>query len=122
MPVPTPLRAAGALVAAQGLGLVLLAVVEAFVITSERATMGVTTALFFAAYGVVLGVAGWGLARSRSWSRAFVVLTQLIWLGVAWSFRGGGTTWVAALLAVSALVVLVCVFLPASTASLTRDS
>ena len=42
------------------------------------------------------------------------VLAQLIQLGVAWSFWGGETTGVALAVAAAAVVVLVCVFLPAS--------
>ena len=40
------------------------------------------------------------------------MLAQLIQLGVAWSFRGGDTTWVAIALAVVALVVLAGVAAP----------
>jgi lipoprotein signal peptidase len=47
-----------------------------------------------------------------------VELTQLLGLGVAWSFATS-STWVAAVLAALAIATLVCVFLPASTAALT---
>jgi hypothetical protein len=118
---PVRLRVAGALVALQGVVLVGYAVLEAVWVSAGRVTMGVTTAAFFAAFGALLVWCGRGLARARSWSRSPSVLAQLIFLGVAWSFRGGGTTWVAILLAVSAVVVLVGVLSPASTARLTAD-
>lgn len=107
--------------ALQGLVLVGYALLEAASISGQRVTMGVTTSFFFAAYGAVLVGCGWGLARARSWARSPGVLAQLIWLGVAWSFRGGETTWVAVLLAAAAVVVLVGIFLPASTAALTGE-
>ena len=66
----------------------------------------VTTSLFFAVYGVGLLFCAWQLTRGQSWARSPVVLAQLIQLGVAWSFRGGDTTWVAIALAVVAVVVL----------------
>jgi hypothetical protein len=113
-----PLRLAVGLVGLEVLALVLQGLYEVGVVTSQRATMGVTTALFFVVYGAGLGVIALQLLRLRSWARAPVVLAQLIQLLVAWSFRGGGTTLVATLLAVVALLVLVGVFHPASTAAL----
>jgi hypothetical protein len=47
-----------------------------------------------------------------------VVLTQLIGLGVAWSFRGGDTTGVAIAIAVVAIVVLLGLLNPASIEAL----
>ncbi|HQR26281.1 MAG TPA: hypothetical protein PLP61_04510 [Nocardioides sp.] len=118
---PVPLLVAGGLVVLQGLVLLVYAVLEAASVSSGRVTMGVTTAAFFAAYGAALAGCGLGLARARRWARSPTVLAQLIWLGVAWSFRGGATSWVALVLVATAAVVLVCVFLPASTALLTED-
>ncbi len=46
------------------------------------------------------------------------MLAQLIELGVAWSFRGGSTTWVSILLAVPAVAVLAVVFSPSTTQAL----
>ena len=76
--------------------------------------MVVTTAVFFVVYGGALGAFAWQLVRLRSWTRAPVVVAQLIWLGVAWNFRGGTTTVVAAVLAAVAVVVLAGVFHPRS--------
>lgn len=76
--------------------------------------MVVTTALFFLVYGGALGWFAWMLLRLRSWTRAPVVLAQLIWLGVAWNFRGGTTTVVSAVLVVVAVVVLAGIFHPHS--------
>jgi hypothetical protein len=43
-----------------------------------------------------------------------------MFLGLAWSFRGGSTTWVAIVLAVVAVVVLVGLLHPASIDALTE--
>ena len=74
-------------------------VVELRSLETSKLAMGITTALFFAVYGVGLGVFAWLLYRRQSWVRAPVVLAQLIQLGVAWSFRSGGTSFVSALAA-----------------------
>lgn len=121
--LPAPLRAAAVLAMVQGLGLVAYAVLELLALTGGRVTMGLTTAAFFAAYGVMLLVSGRAILAGRSWGRGPVVFAQLVWLGVAWSFRGGETTWVAVSLAVMAAVTIAGLLLPASMAALeTEDS
>jgi hypothetical protein len=109
-----------ALVGVEAVALVLVGVAELGVLSWSRATMGLTTALFFGVYGAGLGACAWQLLRLRSWARAPVVLAQLIQLPVAWSFRGGSTTPVAAVLAVVAVLVLVGVFHPASIGAVDR--
>ncbi len=115
---PAVLVAAVCLVGAEAVALVLLGLAEVGVLSSSRAVMGLTTALFFVGYGAGLGACAWQLLRLRSWARAPVVLAQLIQIPVAWSFRGGSTTLVAVLLGVAAVLVLVGVFHPASLAAL----
>ena len=115
---PTPLKVAGALVLLESLTLVVLSVAELFNLTAERATMGVSTSLFFVVYAVAIALCAWRLTLLDSWARSPVVLAQLIQLGVAWSFRSGATTAVSALLTVLAVVVLVGVFHPASLRAL----
>ncbi len=111
---PAPLLVAGSVVGIEALGLVAFGVVEIATLTGPRATMGVTTAFFFLAYGLGLAACGWLLTRLHSWTRAPVVLAQLIQLGVAWSFRGGAGSAASAGLLVLAIVVLAGVFHPAS--------
>ena len=48
------------------------------------------------------------------------MVAQVIFLGLAWSFRGGDTTWVAIVLAVVAVVVLAGLLHPASIDALDR--
>ncbi|HYO39633.1 MAG TPA: hypothetical protein VER39_08250 [Nocardioidaceae bacterium] len=115
---PRPLLLATALVALEAAALVVLGFWEVGVLSTARATMGVTTALFFLSAGAGLGFCAWSLHRLRSWARAPVVLAQLIQLGLAWSFRGGDTTPVAATLALVALVVMAGVFSRTSIAAL----
>jgi hypothetical protein len=119
--VPAPLRVACALVGLEAVALVVFGVVELGSVESSKLTMGVTTSLFFAVYGVGLGVFAWLLHRRQSWTRAPVVLAQLIQLGVAWSFRSGNTAFVSVLLSVVAVVVLAGIFHPASLRALAEE-
>ncbi|WP_244929388.1 hypothetical protein [Nocardioides sp. W7] len=119
--LPRPLLVAAVLAALEAVVLIASAVLELVNISSVRVTMGLTTALFFLVYGAALALCAWGLTRLAGWSRAPVVLAQLIQLGVAWSFRGGETTAVSIVLAVVAVAVLVGIFHPDSTAALVDD-
>jgi hypothetical protein len=109
---------AASLVAIEGLLLLGYAVLELANLSSERVAVAVTTTLFFAGYGALLLFCARSLIRLQSWARSPAVLTQLIMLGVAWSFRGGDTTGVAIALAVVAFVVLVGLMSPASIQAL----
>jgi hypothetical protein len=80
--------------------------------------MGVTTAVFFAAYGALLVFCGWQLTRRAAWARGPVLLAQLIQLGLAWGFRDGETLPVAIVLALVSVVVLAGLFHPASMRAL----
>ena len=120
--LPPPLVAAASLVAVQGVVLVLYGVLEAFSISSDRVAMGATTAAFLAAFGVALVACGWLLAQGRAGARGPALLAQLMWLGLAWSFRGGGTTVVAVVLVVVAVVTLAGLLHPQSMEALDRDS
>ena len=111
---PAPLVVAASLVAVEGLLLIVGAVIEMVSLDSGRLTMGLTTSIFFAVYGVALLGCAWAINRGQSWARSPIVLTQLIQLGLAWNFRGGDTTLVAVLIALVAVVVLVGLFHPAS--------
>ena len=68
--------------------------------------------VFFLICGATLALCAWGLNAIRPWARGPVLLAQLVWLGLAWNFRD---LWlVAALLAVSAAVVLAGLLHPRS--------
>jgi dolichyl-phosphate-mannose--protein O-mannosyl transferase len=112
---------AASLVAVEGGLLALLAVVELASLSSARLTMGLTTSVFFVVCGAALLLCAVLLHRRVSWARSPAVLAQLIQLGLAWSFRGEPTTWVAVGLAVVALVVLAGIFHPASLDALAEE-
>jgi hypothetical protein len=112
------LRAAAVVCLLEAAAVTVMGVVELASFNSAHAVVSVTTAIFFLLYAVALGLAGRGLANARSWTRAPLVLAQLIQLGLAWSFVGGGTAWIAVLLAVPAVFVTVVLFTPATTEAL----
>lgn len=111
-------RAAAFVVGLEAAAALALGVAELVRLDLSRATVGVTTGAFFVVYAAGLGFAARALSRLKSWSRGPVVLAQLIQLGVAWSFHGRSTDWVAAVLAVPAAIVLVIVLAPATTSAL----
>ena len=119
---PRPLLVACAAVGLEALALLVVGVVELGVLSGSRLEMGLTTALFFLAYGVGLAFCAVRLLRLHTWARAPVVLTQLIQVMVAWSFRGQSTTWVWLVLVVVAVAVLAGVLAPVSTRALDEAS
>ena len=82
----------------------------------SRAVVGVGVAILMAGFGISLLLVARGVFMGRRWSRGPAVVAQLILLPIAWSFRGGGTTWISVTLAVLAIAVLVGVLHPRSTA------
>lgn len=117
---PPPLVVAAALVVLEGLLLLGYAVLEAVHIESARAAMGITTAAFFLILAAVLIACGALVLRGRAGARSPIIVAQVMFLGLAWSFRGGGTTWVSIALAVVAVVVLAGLLHPASIDALTE--
>jgi hypothetical protein len=115
---PPPLVVAASLVGVEGFLLLAYGVLEAAHVHADRVAMGVTTALFFAALGAVLMACAWLVVRGRAWARSPIVVAQVMFLGLAWSFLGGATTWVAVALALVAAVVLVGLLHPASVDAL----
>ena len=106
--------------AVEGFVLLALAVPRSRTSTPTGGRWASTTAAFFAAYGALLLVAGWGLWRRAGWSRGPALITQLIWLGLAWNIREHVGAAIA--LAVVALVVLAGVLHPASIEALTGEA
>lgn len=115
---PVPLVVAASLAAVEGLVIGVYGLLELFSVTPGRVTMGVTTAVFFAAYGALLVFCGLQLTRRAAWARGPVLLAQLIQLGLAWNFRDGDTLPVAIGLALVSVVVLAGLFHPASMRAL----
>jgi peptidoglycan/LPS O-acetylase OafA/YrhL len=111
---PAPLAAAAGLTFVEGLLTMIFGVTEAVSLDSDRLVMGLTTGVFFLAYGGGLMLCAWGMNHVRPWSRGPVLLAQLIWLGLAWNFRDGDTLPVAIVLAVVGALVLVGLLHPRS--------
>jgi hypothetical protein len=107
---------AAALLALEGLLGLGYAAVALREVRVSRAVIGVGVAILMAAFGLLLLLVARGVFLGRRWSRGPAVATQLILLPIAWSFRGGATTWVSVALAAAAIAVLVGVLHPRSTA------
>jgi hypothetical protein len=118
-PNPPPLTAAASLVAVQGIVLLFLAVMETANLADERRSLGLSTTFFFAAYGLVLLAAAWGLRRRSSWARGPALITQLIMLGLAWNIREHVA--VAIVLVICAGIVLAGMLHPDTLHALDRD-
>jgi hypothetical protein len=117
---PPPLVVAAGLVLVEGVLLLGYGVLEAAHIESARAAMGITTAAFFVLLGAVLIACGWLVLHGRAGARSPIIVAQVMFLGLAWSFRGGDTTWVAIGLGIVAVVVLAGLLHPASIDALTE--
>jgi hypothetical protein len=115
---PAPLVVAASLAAVEGLVIGVYGLLELVNLSPGRVTMGLTNAVFFAAYGALLVFCGWQLTRRAAWARGPVLLAQLIQLGLAWNFRDGDTLPVAIGLALVSVVVLAGLFHPASMRAL----
>jgi hypothetical protein len=83
----------------------------------SRAAIGVGVAILMAAFGLLLLLVARGVFLGRRWSRGPAVVAQLILLPIAWSFRGGVTTWISVTLAALAIAALVGLLHPRSTAA-----
>jgi len=89
--------------------------------SGDRLGFGVGAGILLIAYGLGLAVAAWSVRKGRAWARAPLVVAQLIQLLLAHDLRGSGAAWVTPAMAVSALVVLGCLFAPPVTQALIRD-
>jgi hypothetical protein len=117
---PAPLAVAAGMTLIEGLLIVLFGISEFFNVDSDRLVMGLSTAVFFLVYGGVLLACARGLHTVRSWARGPVLLSQLILLGLAWSFKDGDTLPIAIGLAVAAVIVLAGLLHPRSIDALER--
>jgi hypothetical protein len=113
---PLTIVVAAAVLALEGLVGLVYAGLEVGQVRMSRAEVGVGVAILMAGFGLLLLLVARGVFRGRRWSRGPAVATQLILLPIAWSFRGGATTWVSVALAALAIAVLVGVLHPRSTA------
>ena len=113
---PLTIIIAAALLAIEALIALGYAVLEIGQVRMTRAAVGVGVTILMAAFGLLLLVVARRVFLGKRWSRGPAVATQLILLPIAWSFKGGSTTWVSVVLAALAIAVLVGVLHPRSTA------
>jgi hypothetical protein len=104
------------MLALEGLAGLAYAVLELGQIRMSRAALGFGVAILMACFGLVLLLVARGVFQGRRWSRGPGVVTQLILLPLAWSFKGGATTWVSVVLGLVAITALVGLLHPRSTA------
>jgi hypothetical protein len=113
--VPRSIALAAALILAEAGVLVALAVAELVTLDAGRVGLGLTNAVFFTLYALGLGFCARGLLKLSRWTRSPIVMTQIIQLGVAWSFYGHDTVWLTAILGVVAVAVLAIMLAPTTT-------
>jgi hypothetical protein len=113
---PSTIVVAAALLALEALIALVYATVEIGQVRMTRAALGIGVTILMACFGLLLLLVARGVFLGKRWSRGPAVATQLILLPIAWSFRGGATTWAAIILAALAIAVLVGVLHPRSTA------
>ena len=113
---PATLLLAAVLIAIEALSALVFAVLEIGQVQMSRPGVGVGVAVLMSVFGLLLLIVARGVLRGRRWSRAPAVAMQLIVLPLAWSFRGGQTSWVAYALGAVAIGALIGLLHPRSTA------
>lgn len=125
VPAPATVRMAAVLVLLQGAaGLAAAAfyVVSGLSGEQEPGLNFYGTAGWFAIIGGAVAAAGWALWTGRRWGRGVAVFAQLLLLGVSWYVGVGSHQWAYGIpLALTALVVLVLLFSPATLQWLAAD-
>jgi hypothetical protein len=107
-------------VLAQAAALLTLTALELASVEAGRVGLGVSTAVFLGALGVLMVVAVVRLLGLHAWPRGFLVFSQLLCLVLSFNFRGDAG-WITPTLALPALVALGCLLAPAVTRALGRD-
>ncbi len=85
---------------------------------SDRPALGLSTGLFFVVFGAFLGFCALRLWQLQVWTRAPIVMTQLIQIPVAISFWSSGLQPVSVLLILLSAVTIGGIFHPASLEAL----
>ncbi len=111
------LLVAAFVVAIEALAVIGLAVADLGSIDDGRIALGVGVALFLLLYGGAQLLSAVLLLRGRGGARGPIIASQLVQLGIAWNLRGVDpdvlvVPRLALLVALAAVVVLVCVLAP----------
>ena len=107
---------AAGLIGLEALAAIVFGIVEVTQTRASRLVVGSGVALLMLSLGAFLVAIARGVARGRRWSRGPGVATQLLQVLLAYSFAGGDTWWVGLALGPPAVLVLVCLLMPAATA------
>lgn len=119
--LPRPLLVAALATAVAGLAAGVFGALELLAISRDRLALGVGVSVVLLGYGAALLGIGHALSRRRRWSRGPAMAAAIIHLPVAWSYRGDAP-WVTAGLGLLAIVTLIGLFAPSTTAVLTAQS
>lgn len=118
VPSPTTVRQAAVLVAVEGAGSLVAAlvyVVSGFGVAEESGLNKYGTALWFTIMGAGVLAAAWALWTGRRWGRGIAVFAQLLLLPVVYYMGVGSHQWVyAAPIGVVAVVTLILLFSPST--------
>jgi len=121
-----PLTIAAAVVALQAAAFLALAVADLTGLVADRIGLGIGIAIVLLVLGIGLLLAAAGLRAGLHGARGPVVVAQLIGLGLAWSLRSpdenvGDNRLAGAVIASSAVIVLVCLATPSARRALADD-
>ena len=115
---PSAVRAAGLIVAVQGVVALVMAavlVVRGIAGADQRVVNGLGTAVWFVLVGAVVLAAGRALVLGKRWGRGLAVVTELLLLPVAWYLAVGSHQPVFGIpVGLVALGALVLLFSPAA--------
>lgn len=118
LPVPSTVRNAGVIVALQGVGALVMAVVlvvRAIAGADQHVVNGLGTGVWFVLAGGVVAAAGRALVFGKRWGRGLAVFAQLLLLPVAWYLAVGSHQPAFGIpLGLVALTVLALLFSPAT--------
>jgi hypothetical protein len=112
---------AAGLIGVEALVAVTFGVIAATQIDTDRFVVGAGVTLLMLGYCALLIAIARGVLRGRRWSRGPGVATQLLQGLLGYSFSAGETWWVGLVLGVTAVIVLICLLVPAATAVFTAE-
>lgn len=123
--VPTTLRVAGGILAAEavvvagtGIWLAIGAIGE----SSGGIGMAIGSAILLVLLGLGMLFLSYGVFQVRRWSRGPAAVIELLMIPVAWQLLQGPTKPAGAALVIASIAVLVLIFLPSSTRLFTANS
>lgn len=115
---PATVRGAGAIVGAEALAALVVAVIlviRGFAGADQRVVSGFGTAVWFVLAGGGVLAAGWALWTGRRWGRGLAVFAQLLLLPVSWYIAVGSHQWLYGIpIAIVAVLTLALLFSPSA--------